>query len=157
MPGDVVQGRSTRASARIRSGVARGIGGLSEGGYGAINIAIHHPGEFGLVEGWSRYETADDIPSIFQRRQSLLTWNTPLDTLPGVAPAPAVGTQRSSWLYTGSDDQFLQQNESFGLELERAQIPYRLRIVRGGHNWALWRGNAADSYLAASRHLRNVA
>ena len=27
------------------------------------------------------------------------------------------------------------------------------RIVHGGHNWALWRGNAADAYLAASKHL----
>jgi S-formylglutathione hydrolase FrmB len=45
----------------IRAGWARGIGGLSEGGYGAINIAIHHPGEFGLVESWSGYELADPI------------------------------------------------------------------------------------------------
>ena len=49
---------------------ARAIGGLSEGGYGAINIALHNPGEF-----------------------------------------------------------------------------------RGGHNWALWRGDAWRAYLAASRRL----
>ena len=29
----------------------------------------------------------------------------------------------------------------------------RFRLVDGGHNWALWRGNAADAYLAASKHL----
>src|SRR5947208_16769942 len=32
----------------IAVGAARGIGGLSEGGYGAINIALRHPGEFRL-------------------------------------------------------------------------------------------------------------
>src|SRR5919197_562792 len=31
----------------------RAIGGLSEGGYGAINIALQHPREFGVVESWS--------------------------------------------------------------------------------------------------------
>ena len=30
----------------IRGGGARALGGLSEGGYGALNIGIHHPGRF---------------------------------------------------------------------------------------------------------------
>ena len=137
----------------IRNGRARGIGGLSEGGYGAINIAIHHPGEFGLVESWSGYERADDLGSIFGHRQSLLARNTPLDTLPAAAPA----LRRAGmffWLYTGRDDRFLRQNVAFVSLLRRAGIPYRFRIVRGGHDWALWRGNAADAYLAAGKHLR---
>jgi enterochelin esterase-like enzyme len=25
--------------------------------------------------------------------------------------------------------------------------------VRGGHNWAIWRGNAARAYLSASRRI----
>jgi len=29
--------------------------------------------------------------------------------------------------------------------------------VRGGHNWALWRGNASKALLAASRHLGDGA
>jgi enterochelin esterase-like enzyme len=136
----------------IRSERARGIGGLSEGGYGAINIAIHHPGEFGLVESWSGYEKADDLGSIFGHRRSLLARNTPLDTLASAAPA----LRRADtffWLYSGRDDRFFSQNQSFVSELERHGIAHRFRIVRGGHNWALWRGNAADAYLAASKHL----
>jgi S-formylglutathione hydrolase FrmB len=39
--------------------VGRAIGGLSEGGYGAINIALHHPREFSVVESWSGYRAAD--------------------------------------------------------------------------------------------------
>jgi S-formylglutathione hydrolase FrmB len=34
----------------IASPRGRAIGGLSEGGYGAINIALHHPREFSVVE-----------------------------------------------------------------------------------------------------------
>ena len=136
----------------IRSSSARGIGGLSEGGYGAINIAIHHPREFGLVESWSGYEKADDIGAIFGHRPALLVRNTPLDTLASAASA-LHSAHAFFWLYSGRDDRFFGQNAQFASLLARDRIPYKFRIVRGGHNWALWRGNAADAYLAASKHL----
>ena len=136
----------------IRAGYARGIAGLSEGGYGAINIAIHHPREFSLVESWSGYETADPLRSIFGTSKALLRRNTPLDTLP--AAAPTLRRSRTFfWLYTGRDDRFLSQNEAFASLLARDRVAHRFRVVDGGHNWALWRGNAADAYLAASKHL----
>ena len=69
----------------IPHGYARGIGGLSEGGYGAVNIAIHHPEEFGLVESWSGYETLDPLTSIFGHDRLLVRANTPLETLPAAA------------------------------------------------------------------------
>jgi enterochelin esterase-like enzyme len=140
----------------IASGRARGIGGLSEGGYGAINIAIHHPREFGLVESWSGYETADPVNSIFGRHRSLLELNTPLDRLAAAAPQLR-RAHTFFWLYSGLEDRFLGQNEAFARLLGRNGIPHRFYVVRGGHNWALWRGNAANAYLAASRHLRRAA
>jgi enterochelin esterase-like enzyme len=136
----------------IPHGWARGIGGLSEGGYGAINIALHHPGEFRLVESWSGYETADNLKSIFGGKQSLLRKNTPLDTI--AAAAPKLRRDHTFfWIYTGRDDRFLPQNEAFTTLLSHDRVAHRFYLVRGGHNWALWRGNAADAYLAASRHL----
>src|SRR5689334_3182929 len=132
---DVVHAIDTRFRT-IRSGSGRGIGGLSEGGYGAINIAIHHPDEFRLVESWSGYERADDLGSIFGHRRSLLAQNTPIDTI--AAAAPALRRSRTFfWLYTGKDDRFLDQNETFTALLARAHIPHRLRILNGGHDWAL--------------------
>jgi enterochelin esterase-like enzyme len=151
---DVVHAVDTRFRT-ISSARARGIGGLSEGGYGAINIALHHPHEFGLVESWSGYEQADDLGSIFGHRRSLLVHNTPLDTLISVAPALR-RAHTFFWLYSGRDDRFFAQNASFASLLGRGGIAHRFRVVRGGHNWALWRGNAADAYLAASKHLRRV-
>jgi S-formylglutathione hydrolase FrmB len=44
----------------IPDGTARGLAGLSEGGYGALNIGLHHPGEFDLLESWSGYMIADN-------------------------------------------------------------------------------------------------
>ncbi len=137
----------------IPRGSARAIGGLSEGGYGAINIAIHHPGEFRVVESWSGYETADPLRSIFGTSARLVRANTPLDTLPAAA-SKLRQAHTFFWLYTGrKDDRFLAQNEAFAAQLAREHIPHRFFVLRGGHNWALWRGNAWRAYLVASRHL----
>lgn len=136
----------------IAHGWARGIAGLSEGGYGAINIALQHPGEFRVVESWSGYQRADNVPSIFGGRRTLLRANSPLETL--AARAAALRRQHTFvWFYSGTNDHFLRQNAAFAAALSRAGIPHRFFVVRGGHNWALWRANAARAYLAASEHL----
>ena len=67
--------------------LGRALVGLSEGGYGALNIGLHHPGEFHVLESWSGYVVADDIASIFEHRKALLDWNSPVLTLPAAAPA----------------------------------------------------------------------
>jgi enterochelin esterase-like enzyme len=136
----------------IPTGAARAIGGLSEGGYGAIDIALHHPREFRVVESWSGYERADPIRSIFGRSRARLAANSPLLQIDRAAPAlHAAGTR--FWFYSGSDDRLLGQNRQFAADLRRLGIPHRFLIRRGGHNWALWRGNAAVALLAAARHL----
>jgi enterochelin esterase-like enzyme len=96
------------------------------------------------------------VPSIFERRQSLLDYNTPLRTIAAAAPALR-RAHTFFWLYTGTDDRFRPQNVAFASELAKAGLRHRFRLVDGGHDWALWRGNAALSYLAASRHLHRVA
>ena len=136
----------------IRIGSGRVLAGLSEGGYGAVNIAIHHPGEFSTVQSWSGYMRADNLGSIFGRRSALLAHNSPLTTLPAAAARLRVA-HTSFWFYSGSQDPFRSQNASFARELQAAGIPHRFFLVRGGHNWALWRGNATRAYLAASARL----
>ena len=136
----------------IRSPRWRVLAGLSEGGYGALNIGLQHPREFGVLESWSGYALADPIRSIFGGQRTLLAANSPLDTL----PASARTLRRNHvfvWFYSGSDDHFRAQNTAFASALAAANVAHRFRLVRGGHNWALWRGNAALAYLAASRHL----
>jgi enterochelin esterase-like enzyme len=136
----------------ISSASARGIGGLSEGGYGAINIALHHPREFSVVESWSGYELADNIPSIFDRKPRLLVLNSPALTLPHEAR-----TLRRRhvffWFYSGTGDRMSRQNVRFSRELTRYRMPHSFFLLRGGHDWALWRGNAESALIAADRHL----
>ena len=136
----------------VRSPSGRALVGLSEGGYGAINIAMHHPREFRVIESWSGYQVADDLGSIFGHNRALLAANTPLRTLAAATKALRAA-HTYFWFYSGTDDHFRKQNADFAAELRAARIPHRFFLVRGGHNWALWRGNAARAYLAASRRL----
>lgn len=136
----------------IRSGRGRAIAGLSEGGYGAIDIALHHPQEFAVVESWSGYERPDKIHSIFGPQLQLLARNDPGLLLPHVAP-----TLRSLhtyfWFYSGSADPLRRQNIAFAHLLGRERVAHAFFEVRGGHNWALWRSEARSAYLTAAARL----
>jgi enterochelin esterase-like enzyme len=151
---DVVRAIDSRYRT-IRSGRARVIAGLSEGGYGAMNIAIHHPREFRVVESWSGYERADPVLSVFGHDRALLVRNSPARTV-----AAAARTLRKEhtffWFYSGSGDREVKQNDRFARTLSSLHLHHRYFVARGGHNWALWRGHAAAAYLAASKRLHGA-
>lgn len=131
----------------------RAIGGLSEGGYGAIDIALHHPHEFSVVESWSGYERPDKIRSIFGSKLQALPANDPGRLLTSVAPTlRKLGTY--FWFYSGSTDPLRTQNAAFAHALSRARVEHRYFEVYGGHNWAIWRDNARAAYMVAAGRLR---
>ncbi|RDI76199.1 putative esterase [Gaiella occulta] len=136
----------------VRSGGGRALGGLSEGGYGAVNIGLHHPGRFRVLESWSGYMLADRARSIFGTDPRRLAHNSPLLELPGRAAALR-RAHTFVWFYSGRRDKLRVQNAAFASALARARIPHRFFLVSGGHNWSLWRGNASLAFLAASRRL----
>ena len=130
----------------------RGIAGLSEGGYGAFNIGLHHPGEFGLLESWSGYVTADNIPAIFGRDASVLAYNSPARWITSVAGQ--VRAQHTYvWFYCGAGDPLASQNRAFAATLTAVGIGHQFFEVPGTHNWRLWRGQMPQALIAASEHL----
>jgi enterochelin esterase-like enzyme len=139
----------------VASGVGRALGGLSEGGYGALNIGLHHPGEFRVLESWSGYEKADNLESIFGGDRQLLSRNSPLEILDGVAPG-LLRAHTYVWFYSGTTDRLRGQNRAFAAELARVGVAHRFFLVRGGHNWGLWRGEASLALLAAATHLAHA-
>jgi enterochelin esterase-like enzyme len=136
----------------IRLGADRALAGLSEGGYGALNIGLHHPGEFRVLESWSGYERADDLKSIFGGDRALLAGNSPVETLTHVSAALR-RARTYVWSYSGSTDALRTQNAQFAAELGRFGVAHRFRLVRGGHTWAIWRAQAANALLVASAHV----
>jgi len=148
---DVVRAVDSRYRT-IRSADGRALAGLSEGGYGALNIGFHHPSEFRVLESWSGYIHADAIRSVFGDTRRVLRWNTPFFRLPHVRSA-MLRDHTYIWFYSGSNDSLLPQNRAFDAALSRAGLPHKFFVVRGGHNWALWRGEAARAMLAVGRRL----
>jgi len=136
----------------IARGDGRALAGLSEGGYGAFNIGIHHPGEFKVLESWSGYERADPIRSIFGADPVVLERNSPSITL-GASVRRLRRAHTYFWFYSGTTDRFLRQNTAFAQELKRDRLAHRYFVIRGGHNWAIWRGNAARALVAMARRL----
>jgi len=138
----------------IAAGPSRGLGGLSEGGYGALNIGLHHPGEFGLLESWSGYMIADNNPAIFDHSEALLRYNSPADQVRVVAPELAVaGTY--IWFYCGKSDELAGQNRAFDAELTSLGLAQDFFEQPGPHNWALWRRLMPQALITASEHLRH--
>lgn len=141
----------------IPTGAGRAIAGLSEGGYGALNVALHHPGEFHVVESWSGYELAEHVKSVFGTDPRRLAYNSPLDELPPTAHRLRLD-RTFFWLYWGAQDgrSLKEQNEEFAAALARERIPHRSFVFPGGHNSRVWRDHASAALLAAATHLRHA-
>jgi enterochelin esterase-like enzyme len=148
---DLVRAIDARYRA-IPTGAARAIAGLSEGGYAALNIGMHHPGEFRLLESWSGYMLADHLPAIFGTSAQRLAYNSPAWS------APRVATQLRAqhtfvWFYSGTGDPLAAQNTAFAAELTRLGVPHRFFEAPGKHNWRLWRGLMPQALITASGQL----
>ena len=130
----------------------RAIAGLSEGGFGAVNIALRNPREFSVVESWSGYMQPAKLRSVYGAHLGLLSRNDPMQRVQTVAPLLR-GTHAYFWFYSGSEDRFRMQNASFAARLRTLGVAHRYRVVYGGHNWALWRDNARLAYLTAATRL----
>jgi enterochelin esterase-like enzyme len=117
----------------------RGIGGLSEGGYGAVNIALHHLRDFSVVQSWSGYFTQTPTASFAGLSQAALDANSPSYYLPALAPRiRRVGLR--VFLYQGIQDRTPSRPiQSFSQELYRAGAYVGYGFYPGGHDWGLWR------------------
>ena len=136
----------------IPTGAGRAIGGLSSGAYGALNIALHHPGEFRVVESWSGYTHAPVMPSIFGTDPARAAYNSPALYLPEVATALRAA-RTFVWFYIGARDGGLPRNREFASELAAYGIRYEFFTVLARHDWAAWRPNVSSALIAASSHM----
>ena len=135
----------------IDRGADRAIAGLSEGGYGALNIALHHPGEFGLVESWSGYTEPSAARRYFGGSSILEAAND---------PAVEARRERSAlradhtyiWFYVGNKDNDLGQNVRLDRELTALGLPHHFFVRAGSHNWKLWRSLMSKSLIEAGKY-----
>jgi enterochelin esterase-like enzyme len=133
---------------------ARGIVGISAGGYGATLIAIHHPETYQVIESWSGYFVLTDPDG------------TPKDLGSAEANADASAHAHVPHLkdefrpygktffgfYIGAQDPyngFVDDNKALDTELTEAGIPHVFEIYQGAHDGTFWREHQ-DEWLAAA-------
>lgn len=136
----------------IRSRSGRALIGISAGGYGAMQLALHHLDEFSVVESWSGYFHPTDP-----------TGTKALDLGPGtdvhrflqkVGSALRTRTTYIAFYVGRSDSRFLAENEAMNQELTEAGVPHVFRAYAGGHDQRLWQRYAAPWLELALVHLR---
>ena len=135
---------------------ARGIGGLSGGAYGALNIVLHHPGEFHLVESWSGYTHADNtLVSVYGDNPAQLSYNSPALYFPAVA-ASLRQAKVFFWLYIGQQDASLAENQQFAADLTAARVPNTFSVFDGSHLPSFYRSHLPLALQVASRRLKTT-
>ncbi len=117
----------------IADAAHRGIAGLSMGGFGAMNIAVHHPDVFGYVSSLGGYYRAEG--SIWGNNTTYMSKNSPIEVLPADKQAwhlqLFIGAARGDQPYYTYAKQFVQ-------ELSKLHIQYQLDIENGSHAWKVW-------------------
>jgi enterochelin esterase-like enzyme len=131
----------------------RGIAGPSEGGYGAVNIALRHLADFGVVEAWGGYFTQTPTAVYTGASRARLRAASPADYLPALVPQiRRLGLH--AWLYQGrSDRQGTGPLLAFSARLRAAGAHVRTALFPGGHDWALFRARTPRMLAAAARWL----
>lgn len=111
----------------------RAIGGLSMGGFGAMNIAEQHPNVFGSVISLGGYYKAEG--GIWGKNAAYMRANSPLLTFP---------TNKAAWklhIYLGAatkDQPYYNDTKTFMSMLRRLHIPYQFDLEKGYHRWRVW-------------------
>jgi enterochelin esterase-like enzyme len=143
---DVDRRFATRADRRDR-----GIAGLSEGAYGALNITLHHLDTFSVAESWSGYFRQTPTTVFRGAPPATIRANSPADYVRTVAPdIRRLGLR--AWLYQGrTDSHDPAQLRRFSAELHSAGADVHYGFFPGGHDWGLWRAQTPRMLTAAGR------
>lgn len=132
---------------------ARAIVGLSSGGYGALNIALHHPDTFHVVVSMSGYFSASqtfDSKDIWGNDQARAANSPVTNVRPLEAPLHIE-------LIEGLDEgKGVDDTKSFDAQLASAKIDHQTLFFPGGHAWDFWKDHLLDALEYCNGHFTDV-
>jgi enterochelin esterase-like enzyme len=134
----------------VRNRRGRGLGGVSEGAFASLNLALRHPKLFSVAEAWSGYATEKRAGPFRTATDAKILANSPSYYV----PLRAVQLHRHPlhvYIYTGSHDRKRGTQEAFARELAAAGAHVTFATFHGRHDWALWRRETPRMLLYASR------
>ncbi len=132
----------------------RVIGGYSEGGYGALNIALHHLAVFGSVQVWSGYFDQPDRSGTFRyATAATLAYNSPTDYVPRISRRLRRLPLRV-FMYVGRRDPTKVLFGPMSAELAAGGAYAKWTTYRGGHDWQLWNAHMDSMLVLAGRDVQ---
>lgn len=148
----------------MNSRESRAIAGVSMGGFGAINLALHHPELFAFAGGIS---AAVDVPSRpfsikrleqWRRFRSIFgPWEGPVQKSNDPFLLVRLGDAWNApyfFLTCGEQEGLLGPNRQFGSLLEARHFQYEFHTTRGDHNWKQWEGWLPTLFQSLEEHLQ---
>ncbi len=138
----------------IKDRRARGVAGLSMGGYGALKYGLKHPEQFafaGSLSGALDPTTRTDdqrgfdwnilrpsINTVFGPRNSQTRTANDLHQIARSFNASQIASLPYLYFDCGLEDGFLATNRELANILLTKKIPHQFRQLPGGHDWAYW-------------------
>lgn len=131
----------------------RVIGGYSEGGYGALNIALHHLGIFGSVQVWSGYFDQTQSGTFRDATFATLAYNSPADYVPQISRQLRRRPLRV-FMYVGRRDTARSSYGPMAAELSAGGAYVKWAAYPGGHDWQLWNAHMNAMLILAGRDVQ---
>lgn len=138
----------------IKDKRARGVAGLSMGGYGALKYGLKHPEQFafaaslsGALDAATRTEDnpgfawdilRPSISSVFGPRSSQTRTTNDLHQIARGLSASQIASLPYLYFDCGLEDGFLATNRELADILLSKKIPHQFRQLPGAHTWAYW-------------------
>lgn len=120
---------------------ARAIGGISMGGFGALQLAMHYQSTFSVVGAHGvALRTRESAPAFlgadeaFAARDPVALYARHIEAARGF----------QLWLDIGADDPWLPAAARFHAQLLREAVPHHWTVSPGGHDGDYWRAHMGD-------------
>ncbi len=136
----------------------RGVIGLSDGGTGAINVALRHPsvygaagshsGVFRLQPDWSSGPLFEDGAAGDRRRAEY----SALEYLPAYADS---ARRVALYFDCGREDDTFRDNVELDSLLSALRVPHEWHAFGGSHEWSYWRLHVEESLRAVTKGMRD--
>ena len=119
---------------------SRAIGGLSMGGFGALQLAFTHPEIFGVVGAHSpALRTVEQLSDILDPTDAPEDFD-PIEVAKAINPtyAPRI------WVDAGAEDEWADRVVILGQTLDERSITHEVRLLPGEHTGEYWTARVGD-------------
>ncbi len=119
----------------------RAVGGLSMGGYGALELGILFPNVFGVVGAHSPTLHTQDTAPLFFGDEAYFDAHDPVHLY---QEHPEIARTLKIWMDVGSTDNWMPSVSAFQQQLQAAGIPDQWHTSDGGHDGIYWSSHVPD-------------